>query len=60
MTDREVLELCKTWFSGIIDKCDRLTSGNVSHQSAVIRTTAKECINYIDLHLKESNYEKYN
>ena len=53
MTDREVLELCKTWFAGIIDKCDRLTSGNVSHQTAVIRTTAKECINYIDLHLKE-------
>lgn len=53
MTDKEVLELCKIWFSVIMEKCDRLTSGNVSHQSAVIRTTAKECINYIDLHLKK-------
>lgn len=53
MTDRELLELCKTWFSRIMDKCDRLTTGNVSHQKAVIRTTAKECINFIDIHFKE-------
>lgn len=52
--DKEVFELCKEWFNGIIDKCDRLTTGNVSHQKAVIRTTAKECITYINLHLKRS------
>lgn len=53
-TDRQVLELCRAWFEGIMAKCDRLTTGNVSHQKAVIRTTAKDCINYIDSHLEQT------
>lgn len=54
----EILELCRTWFVGIMDKCDKLTTGNVSHQKATIRAMAKECISYIDLYLKKVDYEE--
>lgn len=31
MNDREVLKLCKEWFAEIAERCDKLISGNVSH-----------------------------
>jgi len=50
-TDKEVLELCKEWFKDIMERSERLTSGNVSHGSKAIYGTAKNCIEYIDEHL---------
>lgn len=50
-TDKEVLELCKVWFEDIMERCDRLTSGNVSHDSRTIYGIAKNSAEYIDEHL---------
>ena len=46
-TDKEVLELCKAWFEDIMERCDRLTSGNVSHGSRAIHGVAKNYAEYI-------------
>lgn len=54
-TDKEVLELCKSWFEDIMERSERLTSGNVSHGSRAIYGTAKNCVEYIDEHLHNSN-----
>lgn len=53
-TDREVLELARCWFEDIKEKCERLTTGNVSHMGATIRALAKECVEYIDIHFNKS------
>lgn len=50
-TDKEVLELCKAWFEDIMERCDRLTSGNVSHGSRAIRGVAKNYAEFVDEHL---------
>ena len=50
-TDKEVLELCKAWFEDIMERSDRLTSGNVSHGSRAIYGVAKNYAEYIDEHL---------
>lgn len=50
-TDKEVLELCKAWFEDIMERCDRLTSGNVSHGSRAIHGVAKNYAEYVDEHL---------
>lgn len=50
-TDKEVLELCKVWFEDIMERCDRLTSGNVSHGSRAIHGVAKNYAEYVDEHL---------
>ena len=52
-TDEEVLELCKAWFEDIIERSDRLTSGNVSHERASIRGVAKNYAEFVDEYLKE-------
>lgn len=52
-TDRQVLELCKEWFESVMEKCDHLTSGNVSHNGRAIHGYAKNCAEYIELHLKD-------
>ncbi len=54
MTDREVLELCKSWFEEISEKCSKLTSGNVSHNSKYIRGLARGSAEFIDDHFKET------
>ena len=54
-TDKEVLELCKSWFEDIMERSERLTSGNVSHGSRAIYGTAKNYVEYIDEHLHNSN-----
>jgi hypothetical protein len=51
-TDREVLELCKSWFEDIMERCDRLTSGNVSHGSRTIHGIAKNYAEFVDEHLQ--------
>ena len=51
-TDREVLELCKAWFEDIMERSERLTSGNVSHGSRAIHGTAKSYAEFVDEHLK--------
>ena len=50
-TDKEVLELCKLWFEDIMERCDRLTSGNVSHGSRAIHGVAKNYAEFVDEHL---------
>lgn len=50
-TDKEVLELCKAWFEDIMERSDRLTSGNVSHGSRAIHGVAKNYAEYVDEHL---------
>jgi hypothetical protein len=52
-TDKEVLELCKAWFEDIMERSDRLTSGNVSHGIASIRGVAKNYAEFVTEHLEE-------
>ena len=52
-TDKEVLELCKEWFEDIMERSDRLTSGNVAHGRASIRGVAKNYAEFVDEHLEE-------
>lgn len=52
-TDKEVLNLCKEWFEEIADRCSRLTSGNVSHDSKMIRGLARNSAEFVNSHLKE-------
>lgn len=51
-TDKEVLELCKSWFEDIMERSERLTSGNVSHGSRAIYGNAKNYVEYINEHIK--------
>lgn len=51
-TDKEVLELCKAWFEEVAERCDKLTSGNVSHNGRAIHGFALNCAEFIELHLK--------
>lgn len=51
-TDKEVLELCKSWFEDIMERSDRLTSGNVSHCSRAIHGVAKNYAEFIGEHLE--------
>jgi hypothetical protein len=53
ITDKEVLELCKAWFEDIMERSDRLTSGNVSHGSRAIRGVSKNYAEFIAEHLKD-------
>ena len=48
MSDKELLNLCKEWFEEIVEMCDRLTSGNVSHNRTAIRGYAKNCVEFIE------------
>lgn len=57
-TDKEVLELCKSWFEDIMERSERLTSGNVSHGSRAIYGTAKNYAEFLDKHLRDNNYWK--
>ena len=52
-TDREVLELCKSWFEDIMERSDRLTTGNVSHGSRAIHGVAKNYAEFVDKHLQD-------
>ena len=54
-TDREVLELCKSWFEDIMERCDRLTSGNVSHCSRAIHGVAKNYAEFVEEQIKTDN-----
>lgn len=49
--DKEVLELCKAWFEDIMERSDRLTTGNVSHGSRAIHGVAKNYAEYVGEHL---------
>lgn len=52
-TDREVLELCKEWFEDIIERSEKLTSGNVAHGRASICGVAKNYAEFVAGHLEE-------
>lgn len=52
-TDKEVLELCKEWFEDIMERSDRLTTGNVSHGSRAIHGVSKNYAEFIAGHLKD-------
>lgn len=53
-TDKEVLELCKAWFEDIMERSNRLTSGNVSHCGRAIHGVAKNYAEYVDKHLENT------
>ncbi len=53
MTDKEILALCKEWFDDIAEMCDRLTSGNVSHNGKIIHGLALSCSEFIDSYLNK-------
>ncbi len=52
-TDKEVLELCLSWFKDIMERSEKLTSGNVSHGRAAIRGVAKNYADFVAEHLEE-------
>lgn len=45
LTNREYAAL---WFEDVAEKAGRLTSGNVAHDSAMIRGLAKNSVEYLD------------
>lgn len=49
-TDSELLDRAIGWFGDVIEKSERLTSGNVAHQGATIRAFAKNCIEFLTMH----------
>ena len=49
-SDSVLLDRAIEWFGDVIEKSERLTSGNVSHQGATIRAFAKNCVEFINLH----------
>lgn len=51
-TNKEVLELCKAWFEDIMERSEKLTSGNVAHGRAAIRGVAKNYAEFVAEHLK--------
>ena len=46
--DKENFNLVKQWFEDIAEKCNELTSGNVSHKGKYIRGFAKNCAEYVE------------
>ena len=49
-TDSELHDRAIGWFGNVIEKSERLTSGNVAHQWATIRAFAKNCIEFLTMH----------
>ena len=49
-TDSQLLDRAIEWFGDVIEKSERLTSGNVAHQGATIRGFAKNCIEFLTMH----------
>lgn len=45
--NKKDFELLKEWFEDISEKCEHLTSGNVSHNGNTIRGYARNCAEYI-------------
>ena len=45
--DDPLLKKAIHWFKNIVDDCDHLTSGNVSHQRATIKGRAIRCAEYV-------------
>ena len=45
--DKEFRDMLISWFENIEDTCNKLTSGNVSHQGATIRNKAIRCTTFI-------------
>ena len=57
LTNEELIEKALTWFNMIIEDCDRLTSGNVSHESCIIRGRALRSKEFIEKHSKDPGEE---
>lgn len=51
----ENINLLKEWFEDIAEKCEHLTSGNVSHNGKMIRGFARNCAEYIETDLLLNN-----
>ena len=48
-----LLQKAVHWFKNIVDDCDHLTSGNISHQRATIKGRAIRCADYIRKHIND-------
>lgn len=51
--DDPLLEKAIHWFKNIVDDCEHLTSGNISHQRATIKGRAIRCAEYIRKHIND-------
>lgn len=49
----DLLDKSIGWFNDIMNMCDRLTSGNVSHMGATIRGKAVRCAEYVRKHIND-------
>ena len=50
MDKQELIKLSIEWLDDIIEKCKRLTSGNISHNAANIKGLANRCSEYLYNH----------
>jgi hypothetical protein len=50
MNKQELIKMSIEWCDSIIEKCKRLTTGNVSHNAANIRGFAIRCAEYLTKH----------
>jgi hypothetical protein len=49
-TERELIEMSIEWFQSMVEKCNRLTTGNVSHNSNNIKGFALRCKEFLLKH----------
>lgn len=48
--DTELLDLLTAWFDNTVTMCDRVTTGNVSHQIATIKSHARRCNEFLKIY----------
>lgn len=48
MSEIDVINQCKTWFTDIVDMAEHLTTGNVAHKRKMISGYAKGCIEFLN------------
>ena len=51
--DDPLLQKATHWFKNIVDDCEHLTSGNISHQRATIKGRARRCAEFIRKHIND-------
>ena len=50
MTDKKLIEYSIIWFNEIVERLDRMTTGNFAHNKNQIRGFAKNCSEFIKKH----------
>jgi hypothetical protein len=52
MSNEELIEYSILWFEEIVEKCDRMTTGNFSHDNRQLKGFAQRCADFIKIHHK--------